>query len=246
MKLRLDVLMVKRRLCKSRERARAMIMEGKVLVNGTPATKAGMQVKDDVSLEVKGQDIPYVSRGGVKLEGALRVFKIEPSGKTAMDIGASTGGFTDCLLQHGARKVYAVDVGYGQIDWNLRNDPRVVVIERTNIRYMEREKVPEDVDLITIDVSFISLKKVIPKALEFLRPDGEIVALIKPQFELQKGEVEKGGVIGSEEKRKKAVNSVVEFATELNLEVLGITESPIKGAKGNIEYFILLRKPVLL
>lgn len=244
MKNRLDIALVKRGLCKSRERARAMIMEGKVFVNGIPATKPGKQVSDNVHIELKGEDIPYVSRGGVKLEGALKEFQVNPEGKIAMDIGASTGGFTDCLLKHGARKVYAVDVGYGQLDWTLRNDPRVVVIERTNIRYMEREKVPEQVDLITIDVSFISLTKVIPRAIEFLKSGGEIIALVKPQFELQKGEVEKGGVIRSEEKRRKAVSEIRDFAVKLGLEVLGTAESPIKGAKGNIEYFVYIRKPV--
>lgn len=246
MKTRLDILLVKRGLAKSRERARAMIMEGKVLVNGTTATKPGMQVKVDASLELKGEDIPYVSRGGLKLEGALKAFGVDPTGKIAMDIGASTGGFTDCLLQHGASRVYAVDVGYGQIDWRLRTDPRVVVIERTNIRYIQRQKVPEDVELITIDVSFISLKKVIPRALEFLIPGGEIIALVKPQFELKREDVEKGGVIRSEEKRKRALYSVIEFARELGLEVLGSTESPIKGAKGNVEYFVHLKKPASL
>lgn len=243
MKTRLDIALVKRGLCKSRERAKALIMEGKVMVNGLSATKPGTRINETDIITLKEKDIPYVSRGGLKLEGAIREFNISVKDKTCMDIGASTGGFTDCLLKKGARKVYAVDVGYGQLDWQLRNDPRVVVIEKTNIRYMESEKVPEYVDIITIDVSFISLKKVIPKALEFLKPAGEIVALIKPQFELQRAEVEKGGVVKSADKRAKAVQSVVDFAKQLGLDVAGTTESPIRGAKGNVEYFVYLRKP---
>ncbi len=241
MKLRLDKALVEKGLCKSRERARALIMEGKVLVNGHPVTKPGTFIKEEDSIELKADDIPYVSRGGLKLEGALKQFNISVAGKTCMDIGASTGGFTDCLLKHGAKRVYAVDVGYGQLDWSLRNDPRVVVIERTNIRHMERDRVPEEVDIITIDVSFISLTKVIPKALEFLKAGGEIIALVKPQFELTPQEVEKGGVIKTESKRLKAINKIKDYAESIGLLVLGITESPIKGSKGNIEYFIYLK-----
>ncbi|NOX19978.1 MAG: TlyA family RNA methyltransferase [Nitrospirae bacterium] len=243
MKLRLDKALVEKGLCKSRERARALIMEGKVLVNGHPVTKPGSFVKEEDSIELKAEDIPYVSRGGLKLEGALKQFNISVAGKTCMDIGASTGGFTDCLLKHGAKRVYAVDVGYGQLDWSLRNDPRVVVIERTNIRHMERDRVPEEVDIITIDVSFISLTKVIPKALEFLKADGEIIALVKPQFELTPQEVEKGGVIKTESKRLKAINKIKDYAESIGLLVLGITESPIKGSRGNVEYFIYLKNP---
>jgi len=242
-KLRLDKALVEKGLCKSRERARALIMEGKVLVNGHPVTKPGSFVKEEDSIELKAEDIPYVSRGGLKLEGALKQFNISVAGKTCMDIGASTGGFTDCLLKHGAKRVYAVDVGYGQLDWSLRNDPRVVVIERTNIRHMERDRVPEEVDIITIDVSFISLTKVIPKALEFLKADGEIIALVKPQFELTPQEVEKGGVIKTESKRLKAINKIKDYAESIGLLVLGITESPIKGSRGNVEYFIYLKNP---
>lgn len=238
MKIRLDQLVLKRGITETREKARALIIEGKILVNGEKVEKPGSMVDVNSEITLCGETLPYVSRGGLKLEHAIKHFSIDIKDKVAIDIGASTGGFTDCLLQHGAKRVYAVDVGYGQLAWKLRTDPRVVAIERTNIRYMEREKIPEPVDIATVDVSFISLKLVIPKVLEFLKPQGEIVALIKPQFEVGKGEVEKGGIVRSEEKRAKAVENIKDFFESLSLRVVGVVESPIKGQKGNIEYII--------
>ncbi|MBZ0155974.1 MAG: TlyA family RNA methyltransferase [Alphaproteobacteria bacterium] len=242
MKERLDKILVDRGLVSSRERARALIMEGKVLVNGMPAAKAGSLVETHLPVEVKGEDIPYVSRGGLKLEAAIREFGIEMQGRIAMDVGSSTGGFTDCMLQNGAKRVYCIDVGYGQLAWKLRQDPRVVLLERVNIRHLEREKVPDTVDIATIDVSFISLSLVVPKVLEFLKENGEIVALIKPQFEVGKGEVGKGGVVRDEEKRLRAVEMVRQTLESLGLETVGVIPSPITGQKGNVEYLIYLRK----
>jgi len=195
-KTRIDKLLVEKGIVKSRERAKAIIMAGKVFVNGKRVDKPGTTIPVDAKVEVKGEDIPYVSRGGLKLETAIRNFGLNVKGFTCLDIGASTGGFTDCLLQHGAKKVYAVDVGKGQLDWKLRKDERVVAIEGFNARYLTEKEVPEKVDLVTIDVSFISLEKIIPVAKKFLKPSGRIVALIKPQFELTKKEVDKGkGVV---------------------------------------------------
>lgn len=242
MKDRLDKIIVARGLTESRERAAAMIMEGKVLVNAMPATKAGMMVSDNAVIELKGQDIPYVSRGGLKLEKALDEFSINVELKTAMDVGASTGGFTDCLLQRGASKVYAIDVGYGQMDWKIRNDPRVILIERTNIRHIEDSKIPEQVDMAVIDVSFISLQKVMPRVIDFLKPEAEIVALVKPQFEVGKGEVGKGGIVRDDAKRLAALDSVKEFCIGLGLEYAGSTESPIAGQKGNREFLLYIRR----
>lgn len=238
MKFRLDQLLFKKGITESREKARALIIEGKVLVNGKKIEKPGTQVDENVKIELCGETLPYVSRGGLKLEASLKAFSIDVKDKVAMDVGASTGGFSDCLLQHGAKRVYAIDVGYGQLAWKLRTDPRVIPIERTNIRYMSEEKIPEKVDIATVDVSFISLKLVIPKVIEFLRPQGEIVALIKPQFEAGKGEVPKGGVIRDPQKRLKIVEEIQEFFKSVNLEVAGLIESPIPGQKGNIEYLI--------
>ncbi len=238
MKLRLDQLILKKGIAESRQKARALIIEGKVLVNGLKIEKPGTLVEENSEIKLCGKSLPYVSRGGLKLEKAIREFPIDVKEKVAMDVGASTGGFTDCLLQHGVKRVYAVDVGYGQLAWKLRTDPRVIPIEKTNIRYMNRDLIPESIDMVTIDVSFISLKLVIPKVLEFLKPEGEIVALIKPQFELGPQDIEKGGIVKSEEKRIKAVEEIKKFFEKLNLKVFGITESPIKGQKGNIEYLI--------
>lgn len=238
MKVRLDQLLLKKGITDSREKARALIIEGKVIVNGNKVEKPGSMVDENSEITLCGDTLPYVSRGGLKLEHAIKYFSIEVKDKVAMDIGASTGGFTDCLLKHGAKRVYAIDVGYGQLAWKLRTDPRVIAIERTNIRYMERERIPESVDIATIDVSFISLKLVIPKVLEFLKPRGEMVALIKPQFEVGKGEIEKGGIVRSEEKRVKVVENMKNFFESLSLKVIGVVESPIKGQKGNIEYLI--------
>lgn len=241
MKERLDKIIVDRGIVSSRERARALIMEGKVLVKGAPVTKAGSLVAPDEPVEVKGGEIPYVSRGGLKLEAVLRQFDISAGGKIAMDVGASTGGFTDCLLQYGAAKVYCIDVGYGQLAWKLRQDPRIVLIERTNVRYLEREKIPDPIDLVTIDVSFISLVKVVPRVLEFLKCGGEMIALIKPQFEVGKGEVDKGGVIRDAAKRQRAVAQVKEALEAMELKTVGMMESPVPGQKGNIEYLIYMR-----
>jgi len=241
-KERLDKLMVELGLAASRDRAKALIMGGKVSVEGHPALKAGTMVEHDAPVRLKEPDMPYVSRGGLKLEAALREFSIDLSGKTAMDVGASTGGFTDCMLQHGAVKVYAIDVGYGQIDVKLREDPRVVIFEKTNIRYFERSNIGEDIDIAAVDVSFISLKTVMPRIMEFIKPGGEIVALIKPQFEVGKGEVGKGGVVRDDAKRLEAVQSVEENLKSLGLIVEGLMESPVKGPKGNIEHLLYLRR----
>ncbi|MGO9952310.1 MAG: TlyA family RNA methyltransferase [Dissulfurispiraceae bacterium] len=235
---RLDKLLVERGLVASRERARALIMEGKVKVDGHPVTKAGEMVISDAQIDLKGEDMPYVSRGGLKLEAALKHFEIFVQDKVAMDVGASTGGFTDVMLQKGVRRVYCIDVGYGQLAWKLRQDPRVVLLERTNIRSLERQRIPESIDIATIDVSFISLNKVIPKVLEFISDGGEIVALIKPQFEVGKGEVGKGGIVKDSAKRHAAVERVRNELQEFGLHIMGIIESPILGQKGNMEYLI--------
>jgi 23S rRNA (cytidine1920-2'-O)/16S rRNA (cytidine1409-2'-O)-methyltransferase len=238
---RLDKLLLERGLIESREKARAVILEGSVLVDGRTVDKAGALVRPDASLEVL-RKMPYVSRGGLKLEEAIRHFKINVKGKVAMDVGASTGGFTDCLLQYGSKKVYSVDVGFGQFIWRLRNDRRVVLLEKTNIRYLGNEAVPDIIDVVTIDVSFISLLKVIPKVLEFLAPSGEIVALIKPQFEVLRKEVGKGGVIRDEAKRLEVVDKIIKRVKEFGLEVKGVITSPLTGPKGNVEYLAYLKK----
>lgn len=240
-RIRLDRLLCERGLVESRQKARAIILEGNVLVDGIVVDKPGSFVRTDVSITIK-ERMPYVSRGGLKLEKAISAFGIDLRGKIAMDIGASTGGFTDYLLKNGVRKVYAIDVGYGQFDWRLRSDERVILFEKTNIRYLKREAIPETVDIITIDVSFISLLKVIPKAIEFLSPNGEIIALIKPQFELDRKDVGKGGVIRDESKRLSAVEKIKKGGKAMGLDVKGILESPIRGQKGNIEYFIYLKR----
>ena len=235
-KERLDKILVERGLVQSRERAQAIILEGKVFVNGMPQGKAGTLVSLDAKIDVKGDDIPYVSRGGLKLEAAVKQYSIDFTGKVAMDIGASTGGFTDCMLQNGLRKSYCIDVGYGQLAWKLQQDERVVLMDRTNIRHLERSAVPDVIDVAVIDVSFISLEKVVPTVLGFLKPGGELVALIKPQFEVGKGEVGKGGIVKDEEKRVAAVQRVRQTLESLGLETVGIIESPILGQKGNVEY----------
>lgn len=239
-KIRLDKLLFEKGLVESREKAKALILQGGVLVNGMVVDKAGALVKSDDPLSIKSR-MPYVSRGGLKLEHALEEFNIDVKNKITMDAGASTGGFTDCLLQRGAKKVYAVDVGYGQFSWKLRNDKRVVLMERTNIRYLEAGKVPEKIDMTVIDVSFISLLKVIPKIMEFLKTRGEVVALIKPQFEVGKNEVGKGGVVKDEGKRLEVVNKIKKESEKMGLEVAGTTVSPIKGPKGNVEYLIYFK-----
>jgi 23S rRNA (cytidine1920-2'-O)/16S rRNA (cytidine1409-2'-O)-methyltransferase len=239
---RLDKVLVDRGLVKSRERARALIMEGRVIVGGQRIAKPGTMVASASDIVLKGNDVPYVSRGGVKLEAALDFFRIDTAGKVAMDIGCSTGGFTDCLLKRNVLKVYAVDVGYGQFDWSLRNDPRVVLMEKTNIRYIERGAVPDVIDLAVIDVSFISLLKVLPRVLEFLGEDGDVLALIKPQFEVGRGMVGKGGIVRDEEKRVAALESVREGAEAIGFRAVGVVESPIQGRKGNREYFIHMER----
>ncbi|WP_456342129.1 TlyA family RNA methyltransferase [Thermovibrio sp.] len=240
-KERLDKLLVEKGLVKSRERAKALIMAGKVLVDGKVVDKAGAQVPPEAKIEVKGEDIPYVSRGGLKLETAIKEFGLSVEGFTCLDVGASTGGFTDCLLKHGAKKVYAVDVGRGQLDWKLRNDERVISIEGFNARYLTEKEVPEKVDLVVIDVSFISLTKILPVVKEFLKPEGKIIALIKPQFELTKKEVDRGkGVIKDPELHKKAINKILSFSREIGLYPENLTLSKPRGPKGNKEFLVLL------
>lgn len=236
--MRLDVLIVERGMAESREKGQAMILAGQVLVNGQKVDKAGMQVPVDADIRILGEKMPYVSRGGLKLEAALDHFPISVEGRTVLDVGASTGGFTDCLLQRGARKVYAVDVGYGQLAWKLRQDPRVVAIERTNIREMAADMVPEKVDVAVIDVSFISLEKVIPSVMAYLTPGSSLIALIKPQFEVGKDKVGKGGIVRDEAARKTAIDRIVTFLQDKGFEVKGVIPSPITGQDGNVEYLI--------
>lgn len=238
---RLDKLLFDRGLAESRERAQQLILSGAVRVAGRRAEKAGMPVASDAPIEVIGPKIPFVSRGGVKLAHALAEFKIDPSGRTAIDVGASTGGFTDCLLQAGAARVYAVDVGYGQIAWRLRQDPRVTLIERQNIRGLRADQVPEPIDIAVVDVSFISLEKVLPKVVEFLKPGATLVALIKPQFEAGRGEVGRKGVVTNPETHQRVVDRVSGFCAEIALEVVGVTVSPILGQEGNREFLICCR-----
>ncbi len=239
-KVRLDSLLVAKGLVGSKEKATALILEGIVLVNGTKISKAGTPVSAEVSLKLL-QKMPYVSRGGLKLVAALKNFNIDVKGKTAMDVGASTGGFTDCLLQRGVKKVFAVDVCYGQLAWKLRNDPKVVLLEKTNIRYLRKDTVPSKIDIATIDVSFISLLKVIPKIIEFLASAGEIVALIKPQFEAARKDVEKGGVIKDDAKRVEITRKIIRKVKDFGFEVKGVMKSPLTGPKGNIEYLAYLK-----
>jgi 23S rRNA (cytidine1920-2'-O)/16S rRNA (cytidine1409-2'-O)-methyltransferase len=237
-KIRLDLLLARRGLAESREKAQAIIFAGQVLVNGRKEDKSGALVPEDAEIRILGETLRYVGRGGLKLEAAIREFAVPALGKIALDVGASTGGFTDCLLQHGAQKVYAVDVGYGQMAWKLRQDPRVVVIERVNIRGMSPSLVPEPVDLAVIDVSFISLEKVLPPVTAFLKPDGAVVALIKPQFEVGREHVGKGGIVRDEVARMAAVKKIADFITELGFNVKGTIPSPITGQDGNVEFLI--------
>ena len=264
---RLDIILIERGLVANLEKAKRLIMAGKVLVDGQKSDKPGKNFSIDASIEIL-EDMPYVSRGGLKLEKALRDFNIDVRGKVAIDVGASTGGFTDCLLQHGAKFVYAVDVGYGQLAWKLRNDMRVGVLERTNIRYVQRSDFDKQIELVTIDVSFISLRKVLPVVAtlfngdreksprtrntelknksEFRIPnskfhEGEVIALIKPQFEASRHLVEKGGVVKDPEVHKQVIVELIDFSTRNNFTIAGITYSPITGPAGNIEYFIYLK-----
>ena len=244
MKLRLDRLLVEKNLAPSRERAKAFIMAGKVRVDGQPAGKPGSTISIESHLEVLDMDQPYVSRGGLKLESALEYFNIDPQGFEAMDIGSSTGGFTDCLIKSGVEKVFAVDVGYGQLAWELRQDPRVVVLERTNIRHLEFERLGQFVDLVVIDASFISLNLVFPKAVEFLKNGASLLALVKPQFEAGADEVGKRGKVSDLGIHEKVLEKLKNVAQKLGLIVSGQTKSAIRGKKsGNEEYFLWLQKP---
>jgi 23S rRNA (cytidine1920-2'-O)/16S rRNA (cytidine1409-2'-O)-methyltransferase len=239
-KKRLDILIHEKSLAKSRQEARSMIMAGAVLVDNIPVDKPGAMVDPASTIICKQPESPYVSRGGLKLEHAIKTIPLDINGNVCLDVGASTGGFTDCLLRFGAKSVYAVDVGYGQLDWKLRQDPRVVVIERTNIRYISSGLLPEPFDLITIDVSFISLRIVVPAALPFLKKDGKILALIKPQFEVGKGFVGKGGVVKEAILHQKVIDDLSAFFSQSGLACNQVVPSPILGPKGNREFMIYL------
>jgi len=240
-KERLDVLIYKRGLSSSREKASSQVMSGIVYINGVKVDKPGTKVPADSEIEIRGTAMPYVSRGGLKLEKALLEFRLELTGKVALDIGASTGGFTDCMLQHGAIKVFSIDVGYGQLAWSLRTDSRVVCMERTNIRYVTPEALGEKADFASIDVSFISLTKVLPSVKQLLRPEGEVVCLIKPQFEAGRDKVGKKGVVRDKAVHMEVIERIITFAeNDMDLSVLGLSFSPIKGPEGNIEYLLYL------
>ena len=236
-KKRLDVLLTERLYAETRTKAQAIIMSGNVYVNGQKADKPGMSFEETVDIEVRGATCPYVSRGGLKLEKALRDFGVDVTGFVCSDSGASTGGFTDCLLQQGASKVFAIDVGYGQLDWKIRSDPRVVVMERTNVRYVTPEQLGEPLDLSVIDVSFISLNIVLPVIKTFLKPEsGQVLCLIKPQFEAGKEKVGKKGVVREPATHKEVLDNFVALADSLEFKILGLTFSPVKGPEGNIEF----------
>ncbi|MBQ3134358.1 MAG: TlyA family RNA methyltransferase [Oscillospiraceae bacterium] len=236
MKKRLDVLLVERLYADSRTKAQAIIMSGNVYVNGQKADKPGTSFEETVDIEVRGAVCPYVSRGGLKLEKALRDFGVKPEGYVCSDSGASTGGFTDCLLQQGAKKVFAIDVGYGQLDWKIRSDERVVVMERTNIRYVTPEDLGEPLDLSVIDVSFIGLEIVLPTIKTLLKPTGQVLCLIKPQFEAGKENVGKKGVVRDPKIHKMVLDNFVSLVDSLGFRILGLTFSPVKGPEGNIEF----------
>ncbi len=241
-KERIDKLLVEKGIVQSRDRARALIMEGRVFVEDRMIDKPGVTVPVEAQLHVRGGEFPFVSRGGLKIRGAIETFGIDPKGMTVIDVGASTGGFTDCVLQRGAKKVYAVDVGYGQLAWKLRADPRVVNLERRNVRYLRREDVPEDVDLILVDTSFISIQKFLSHLLGFLKSGGILLCLIKPQFEVGKGSVGKGGVVRNLELHQQVIDRISDHSRSLGLKVLGVVESPLLGPKGNKEFFLYLKK----
>lgn len=243
MKERLDVLLVKQGFAPSREKAKAILMSGIVYVDGQKEDKAGtMFDPEKIKIEVRGNTLPYVSRGGLKLEKALQVFPIDLQGKTCLDIGASTGGFTDCMLQNGAEKVFAVDVGHGQLDWKLRNDPRVVCMEKTNFRYMQADALGQQVDFASCDVSFISLTKILEPAFALLKPLGQMVCLIKPQFEAGREKVGKKGVVTDKAVHMEVVEKITQFAMQTGFHLLGLDFSPIKGPEGNIEYLLYMEK----
>ena len=243
MKIRLDQYLVQHGLTQSRERAKALIMSGIVFVNEQKVDKAGEMIKEDAKVEVRGHDIGYVSRGGLKLEKAMKCFPLTPNGKVCMDIGASTGGFTDCMLQNGATKVYSVDVGQGQLAWKLRNDERVVCMEQTNFRYVTPEDIPDALDFASVDVSFISLTKILIPARKLLKAGGQMVCLIKPQFEAGRGKVGKNGVVREPQIHEEVIRKIIDYADSIGFEVLHLEYSPIKGPEGNIEYLLHIRKP---
>ena len=242
MKKRLDVLVYEKGFAESREKAKALIMSGCVFLDGQRADKPGMSVSPDTEPEVHKKELAFVSRGGYKLDKAIRVFGIDPAGKRCIDCGASTGGFTDVLLQHGAEKVYAVDVGYGQLAWTLRTDPRVVNLERTNLRYVTKEQIPDLLDLAVCDVSFISLRLVMPAVAPLLKPDAEIMCLIKPQFEAGRELVGKKGVVRDAAVHEQVIRTVLEFMPSIGFSVQGLDYSPITGPEGNIEFLLYMRK----
>lgn len=242
MKKRLDILVTERGLAESREKAKTLIMAGQVYVDGQKADKPGDTFSEDAAVEVRGKGLPYVSRGGLKLEKAMREFGLQLQGCTCMDIGASTGGFTDCMLQNGAQRVYSVDVGYGQLAWSLRTDPRVVNLERTNARYLTREQVPEEICFFSVDVSFISLTLILPAVRPLLAEHGQAVCLIKPQFEAGREKVGKKGVVRDKAVHEEVIEKIRSFALENGFSVLGLTFSPVKGPEGNIEYLIYLER----
>ena len=241
MKERLDVLLVKQNLAESREKAKAVIMSGIVYVNGQKEDKAGASFEETAKIEVRGSTLKYVSRGGLKLEKAMTHFGVTLEGKICMDVGASTGGFTDCMLQNGAVKVYAVDVGHGQLAWKLRNDERVVCMEKTNIRYVTPEEIPDKIQFVSVDVSFISLTKVLGPVKALMEPDGQVVCLIKPQFEAGREKVGKKGVVREKSVHLEVIKSVAAFAGSIGFEALHLEFSPIKGPEGNIEYLLHLK-----
>lgn len=239
---RLDLLLIEKNFFDSREKAKASIMAGEIFVDGQRVDKCGQKIKVDSNIEFKGEVMPYVSRGGYKLERAMKSFDISLDGKICMDIGASTGGFTDCMLQNGSTKVFAVDVGYGQFAWKLRIDPRVVCMERTNARYLTIDDIKDHPDFASIDVSFISLKKIVPAIVKLLSEKGEIVALIKPQFEAGRDKVGKKGVVRESSTHKEVIHTILNFLIENNLKIKGLDHSPIKGPQGNIEYLVYFTK----
>lgn len=237
-KVRLDKLLVDRGFVASRERSRALILAGAVIVDETAADKAGTLVSPDAAIRIRGEDNPFVSRGGLKLRHALETFCIDVTGAAALDVGASTGGFTDCLLQRGARRVYALDVGYGQIAWKLRIDERVILFERTNIRHFDASLLDDAIDIVTVDVSFISLKLVLPVLRPFMKPGSRLLVLIKPQFEAGRADVGKGGVVRNIAVRERVVGDIVRVAEEIGFDVKGVCESPLAGPAGNREFFL--------
>lgn len=241
-KIRLDVAVFERGLAETREKAKAMIMAGSVYLNGQKALKGGVSVTEKDNIEVRGSVNPYVSRGGLKLEKAMKSFPIKLEGKICMDVGASTGGFTDCMLQNGAVKVYSIDVGYGQLAWKLRTDERVVNLERTNFRYVTEEQVPDKIDFSSVDVSFISLKKILPVMFNLLKDDGQAVCLIKPQFEAGRENIGKKGVVRDKSVHSAVIKDITSFAVESGFNLIDVDFSPVKGPEGNIEYLMFISK----